>query len=155
MRTPDSFPGDLREDVIALYDQYGIMPENPGEMVYSDGYFYAQDAYGVFNVRSGQAAGYLDEEAHERLDTLVHEIDETSYDEATYSGSDISAYTVWTSATKTRKVREELYTYDVGHRVSQVVTRQYDADGNVKMTMTEVYTYTGVSKLASVTRTKN
>jgi hypothetical protein len=38
--------------------------------------------------------------------------------------------------------------------VSQSVTIQYDGTGAVKMTMTEVYTYSG-NKVTSVTRTKS
>jgi len=52
-RTPDDFPGARYEDSIHLYDQYGDMP-NEGEMLYSDGYFYAKDSYGTFNLRSGE-----------------------------------------------------------------------------------------------------
>lgn len=53
-RTPDSFPG-VREDegLILSDDGYGI-PQAEGGLRYSDGYFYAKDSYGVFNLRSGE-----------------------------------------------------------------------------------------------------
>jgi len=51
-RTPDEFPGPLLEDLVCLYDQYGAMPDCYGGIVYSDGYFYARDAYGNFNIRA-------------------------------------------------------------------------------------------------------
>lgn len=98
------------------------------------------------------AGGGITEAEHEALDTLVHEIDETSFDEVTYSGNKAMSYIVWTSAAKTLKIREEQYTYS-GNKVSQVVTTQYDGVGAVEMTMAETYTYSG-SKVTSVTRTK-
>ena len=50
-RTPDSFPG-IREDegIRFLDDDYGL-PGTEREIRYSDGYFYAMDDYGVFNLR--------------------------------------------------------------------------------------------------------
>lgn len=56
-KTPDRFPGPLEEDRIEFYDQYGTMPDGDGHMMYSDGYFYARDMFGVFNLRSGQGGG--------------------------------------------------------------------------------------------------
>lgn len=103
---------------------------------------------------AASAGGGITEGQHEALDTLVHDIDETSYDEVTYLfGGRVSKYTVWTSAAKTMKIREETYSYVFG-RVSQVVVVQYDGTGAVKMTMTEVYAYSG-SRVISVTRTKS
>lgn len=98
--------------------------------------------------------GGISEAEHEKLDTLVHDIDESSYDEVTYgSGNRVSTYIVWETAAKLKKIREEQYTYS-GNNVSQSVTIQYDGTGAVKMTMTEVYTYSG-NKVTSVTRTQS
>jgi len=98
--------------------------------------------------------GGITEAQHELLDTLVHEIDESSYDEVTYgSGNLVSTYIVWETAAKMKKIREEQYTY-AGSKVSQSVTIQYDGTGAVKMTVTETYTYSG-SRVTSVTRTKS
>lgn len=51
-RTPDSFPG-VREDegLILLDEGYGV-PQSKGGFRYSDGYLYAKDEYGVFNIRT-------------------------------------------------------------------------------------------------------
>jgi len=50
-RTPDEFAGINQADGIKfLEDGYGL-PGSIREMRYSDGYFYAKDAYGVFNLR--------------------------------------------------------------------------------------------------------
>jgi hypothetical protein len=150
-RTLDEFPGTRLDEGICLYDQYGYLPECYGGIVYSDGYFYAKDSYGTFNLRSG---GGIDEAEHELLDTLVHDIDETSYDDVIYgTGNHVASYIVWASAAKLLKIREEQYSYS-GSKVSQVVITQYDGVGAVKMTMTETYAYSG-SKVTSITRTKS
>lgn len=154
-RTPNEFFGPEYEDAICFADQYGVVPVIPdcygGTIYFSDGYFQLKDQLGTFNPRSGGSG--ITEEQHEALDTLVHEIDETSYEEYTYTGSDITNVTVWTSVAKTMKIREEQYTYS-SHRVTQVVTIQYDVSGGTKMTMTEQYTYGSGNKISSVTRTK-
>jgi len=150
--TPNNMGGPFVETEYAqFYDSYGAIPTETGTLAYHDGYFYMRDAYGVFNPRQGGTG--LSEGEHENLDTLVHEIDETSYDEITYVGGMVSSYIVWTSAAKELKVREETYTY-VSGKVSQVVTKQYDDLGVVKMTMTENYTYSG-SRVLTVTRVKS
>ena len=51
-RTPDSFPGLRNDEGIRLYDDGYGQPGNEREIRYSDGYFYAMDAYGVFNLRA-------------------------------------------------------------------------------------------------------
>jgi len=152
-RTPDNIGGPLIEtEYVQFYDEYNYIPTEPGTLVYHDGYFYARDAYGAFNLRKSGVG--LSEEEHETLDTLVHDIDETSYEEYTYSGPDITNVTIWTSVAKVKKIREEQYTYGVGHRVLQVVTTQYDSAGNTKMTMTENYTYTVNNRASTVARVK-
>ena len=50
--------------------------------------------------------------------------------------------TVWTSAGKTKKIREEQYTYS-GNLVSEEVVIQYDSDGNEYERVTVTYAYTG------------
>jgi len=98
------------------------------------------------------SAGGITEAVHEALDTIVHEIDETSYDEVTYTGSNPTNVTTWATVAKLKKIREEQYTYASG-KVTQCVTIQYDSTGAEKMRTTEVYTYTG-SKITSIARTK-
>jgi hypothetical protein len=51
-RTPDEFPGiNQAEGILFIEDGYGL-PGTKREVRYSDGYFYALDEYGVFNVRT-------------------------------------------------------------------------------------------------------
>ena len=102
------------------------------------------------------SGGGLTESDHEALNTLTHEIDRTSYEEYIYGGSgvDVVAAITWTDSSKVKKIREEQYTYGTGHRVTQVVTIQYDAAGVEKMRMTEDYTYLLNSRVAHVQKTK-
>jgi len=120
-----------------------------------DGYEFAcfSTAPSAAEWRKPSGGSGLSESEHEALDTLVHEIDETSYDEVAYIGSNVTSYIVWETAAKLKKIREETYTY-VSGRVSTAVTKQYDAAGILKMTMTEHYTYVS-GKVATITRTKS
>lgn len=137
-------------DEILWLDQT-VDPSELGMTKMVNGEFKYCDKDGTFNLRSG---GGISESQHEALDTLVHEIDESSYDEVIYgSGNLVSTYIVWETAAKLKKIREEQYTY-AGSKVSQSVTIQYDGTGAVKMTVTETYTYSG-SRVTSVTRTKS
>lgn len=145
-RTPDPI-GDSLE-----LPDLGQDPVLVGEISLNAGTIKAKDSIGVFNLRSGGSG--ITEGQHEGLDTLVHEIDETSFDEVIYTGNDITNYIVWTSPAKVLKIREELYTYNTSHRVTQLITIQYDASGVEKMRTTEVYTYTIANRVASITRTK-
>jgi hypothetical protein len=151
-QTPDRHPGPLEEDEeIQLREPADNSPPSvAGAFRYVGGDFAFRDQYGTFNPRTGGSG--ITEGQHEALDTLVHDIDETSYEEYAYSGSKVTNLTVWATAAKLLKIREEQYTY-AGSKVSQVVTIQYDGTGAVKMTMTENYTYSG-GKVTSVTRTK-
>ena len=140
----------IEDDEIILKETSGD-PTEIGWIRHVGGAFRMKDSTWVFDPRSG--GGGITESQHEVLDTLVHDIDETSYDEVIYSGNRISQYITWTSAAKLLKIREEQYTYGSGGKISQVVTTQYDGAGVVKMTMTETYTYSG-NKVSSITRTK-
>lgn len=149
-QTPDRFPG-RREDECLLLDSGSIHPTETGEIRYVQnlGFRFLEEG-----VEKGLTGSGLSEADHEALSTLVHEIDATSFDEVLYSGSNNPAsYIVWTDSSKTQKIREELYTYS-SSRVTQVVTKQYDLTGSLKMTMTENYTYSG-NKVSTVTRTKS
>lgn len=150
-RTPDRRPGEADEEG-TIYENLapGNDPVTSGEVRFVNGAFRLKDSIGVFNPRS--AGSGITEAQHEALDTLTHEIDETSFDEVTYVGSNPSTYIVWTDNTKVTKIREDQYTY-TGSRVTQVVTIQYDALGVENMRTTEVYTYIG-GKISTIDRTK-
>lgn len=103
------------------------------------------------------STGGITENEHEDLDTLVHNISETSFEEGTYTGpfNRLSNVTIYTDATKTTKVREVNFTY-TGSRVTTVQTIQYDSSGNVKDTLTETIAYTGpfTNRIDTITRVK-
>lgn len=88
-------------------------------------------------------AGGLTETTHEALDTLTHDINETSFEEYLYTGTRIDAVTVWQTDSKLKKVREQALTYVAG-KVSSVVSKQYAVDGStIVQTLTETYSYVG------------
>ena len=108
--------------------------------------------------------GGIDEAAHEALDTLVHDIAETSWDELvrTFPPPNIETpvgriqkVIVWSSPAKTLKIRETDITRSANHPylIKQVDTIQYDALGVEKYRIQEVMNRTGF-RLDSVTRTR-
>jgi hypothetical protein len=74
------------------------------------------------------AGSGISEAQHEALDTLVHDVAETSYVEVTRASGQVSNVTVWETAAKLKKVREAAVTRASG-QVSVVVETQYDAAG--------------------------
>ena len=147
-QTPDRFPGE-REDEGLLLEPSGIVPTVNGELRYVAGVGFRFFEEGVEKGLSGSG---ITEPQHEALDTLVHELDETAYEEVIYSGSNPSSWIVWTDNTKVLKIREEQYTYSAS-RVSQVVAIQYNSSGSEVMRTTEVYSYVS-GRVSSIQRTK-
>lgn len=134
--------GTARDDTVRLL-------RSTGKMTFKD----QENTVPVTLTDLVAGAGGISEATHETLDTLTHEIDESSFEEYTYASGRVTNVTVWKTAAKLLKVREEQYTYTAG-RVTQAVTIQYDGTGTVKMTMTEDYAYTA-GQITSVTRTKS
>lgn len=88
--------------------------------------------------------------AHEATDSLVHGLAETCYVELTRDGNDaFQTETVWTDSGKTIKVREQSITRDGNGKVSVIVSKQYDAAGDLVQTLTETITRDGNGKYAS------
>lgn len=92
--------------------------------------------------KPGSGGGGLTPSSHRALDQLVHEVAESSYTDIVYTGSKVTAVVTWTDSGMTKKIREELYTY-TGVKVTTIVTKQYDSDGNLAETYTETVTYSG------------
>lgn len=143
-RTPNREHGELETEGIAL-DSVGTDPPADGGIRFNGSDFRMKDLLGVFNPRSG---GGISEAQHEVLDTLVHELAETSYLEATRSGGQISAVTVWTNILKTTKIREALITRG-GGQVTVVIEKQYNGAGTLVQTLTHTITRSG-GQVASV-----
>lgn len=149
--TPERHPGPMIEDdEVILKDNAAGDPTEEGSIRKVAGSFRMRDKDGVFDPRSG---GGISEAQHEALDTLVHEVDETSFEEYIYDGSKVTDVVVWETSAKLKRIRDEHYSY-TGSRVDSVVTRQYDAAGAVKMTVTETYNYSG-SRVTSIDRVKS
>lgn len=112
--------------------------------------FQMRDAIGVFDPRERG----ITEPEHLALDTLVHEIDENSYDEVIRNANGrVVSITVWTDPSKTLKIRETQVTRGFRERVTTVVTIQYDGLGAVKETLTETYVR-ACGKVVSITRVR-
>lgn len=96
--------------------------------------------------------GGISETEHRSLDQLVHTIAETSYEEISYTGNKVDSLVIWTSAAKTMKIREELFTY-TGNKVTTIVTKQYDGSGVLVVgeTLTETVVYSG-NKVINTTK---
>lgn len=132
--TPDRHPGPALEEELQLEPQ-GTDPDVAGALRYVGGAFRLKDASGVFNPRTGGSG--ISEAQHLALDTLVHELDETSYLEVTRSGGQVTDVIVWTNSGKTLKVREMNVTRS-GGLIATVVEKQYNGAG----TLVETLTYT-------------
>jgi len=96
-------------------------------------------------------AGGYNSVTHRNEDQLVHDIAETSFEEFTYAGNKVTSIIVWTTAGKTQKIRETLFTY-TGSKVATTTTKQYDGAGTliVGETLTETFAYSG-NQVADVT----
>ena len=159
-RTPDSFPGTRIEESLIL-EATSSLPEVEGEMRYisGTGEFQFKDSLGVFNPRtSGSVSGSgISEAQHETLDTLVHSVEENSYEEVIYFGTParISNVITWTDVGKSTKIREQTYTYS-GIRVFEIIESQFDALGDILYAVTESISYMGqTNRITSVSRTRN
>lgn len=102
-------------------------------------------------VRTGDGTGSNDavsRGAHEVLDSLVHDLAETSYEEVTRTSGLVTSVIVWTDSGKTQKVRELTITRS-GGRVSVFVRKQYDGTGGLVQTVTSTITRSG-GRVASI-----
>jgi hypothetical protein len=98
---------------------------------------------------AASAGGGITEGQHEVLDTLVHWLAETNYQEIVRSGGRVSNAINWTDSGKTTKVRELVLTRTPGPQVSQVDLIQYDASGVEKQRLTGVISRTS-GKVSSI-----
>lgn len=85
----------------------GEDPSTVGGMRLNSGALKFKDSAGVYNPR-------FSNEDHEVVDSLVHDLAETSYVEITYGEDGPSAVTVWQTDAKTNKVREAIISYSGG-----------------------------------------
>jgi len=76
------------------------------------------------------------------MESLSANIAEDSYYEITRSGNLVSNETWWTTPAKTQKIREIIYTRS-GSLVTQIESRQYDANGVLVSTFTQNLTRAG------------
>jgi len=121
---------------------------------------------GIENTLSAMLSGGsgLTEGAHETLDTLTHEIVETSFAELEYQDPEKKKrpirFTTWTTPAMTKKIREILIVYGsegLKKKPIQVDTIQFDGVGVEKVRLVELLTYSTTkpkNKLLTVDRTR-
>lgn len=148
--TPDRSPQPLEEDQeIRMGPGVTTQPSVDGGVVFrSDlGVFQFREAGGTIQTFGGSG---ITAPQHEALDTLVHNLSETSYEEITRDGSGrMQDFTAWTDNTKVTKVREVSVTRDGGGRVATVVARQYNGTGTLVQTLTKTMTRDGSGRFQS------
>jgi hypothetical protein len=149
--TPDRFPGPLSEEEIQL-EELDTDPTLVGAIRNVLGEIKAKDDLGVFNIRSGGAAG-----AHESLRQLIHLADGVggpfegftsgAYREITPTATPYPTAVIWwESSSKLKKIVEKTITWGTSPKVpTQVKWKAYDTDGStVLVTVTDTITHSGV-----------
>lgn len=101
---------------------------------------------------SGQAPTGMTESEHEALYTLAHDSVQDGYEEFAYTGPRVTNATLWTSQSKTTKIRETQLVY-TGWRVTQMIEIQYDQVGVESYRLTTDITYSG-NRIATATVTR-
>lgn len=160
-RTPDQFPGERNEESI-LFESGSLLPENPGEVLYATGTISGSGFF--FNEEgrvSGPAASFIKSGSHATLRQLIHLADGGGPFEGFASGAvedqgpkNFPTASIWyTDATRTKKIVEQLVTYNNNHTPATEQWKAYDVDGvTVLATVTDAITYDGVFE-TSRTRT--
>ena len=153
-KTPDSFPGPLREDEIRMYDQYGSNPPAEGCIIYSNGYFRFYDGYGIYNPRE------MTEVQHSTLRQLIHFIDEGpansfasgAYKEVLPVGHPFPTQVIWwESDSKSKKIVEKNITRNPNKTPSVIEWKMYDTDGStIVETVTDTITYSAIFEVSRI-----
>lgn len=145
-KTPDRRPGPLEEDEEIRLATNGAGPTLAGAFNFDGTAFVMRDSTGNFNPRTGGSG--ITAAQHEVIDSLVHELAETSYIELTRSAGQVTDVITWETAAKLKKVREANITRASG-QVSVVVEKQYDGAGSLAQTLTYTITRSG-GQVASI-----
>ena len=123
---------DLINDELEFVDA-GQDPATVGGVRHNTGRLKGKDNAGVFDLRFSHPD-------HEAVDSLVHELAETSDTEIVYGDDGPTSITTYTDGGHTTKIRETTITYTAGD-VTTVVEKQYNAAGSIVQTLTHTYSY--------------
>lgn len=119
---------DERTEDLFLVDMSSSgSPTEEGQVRYVGGDLLAYLSGSVKSLTTGSG---LSPATHELLDTLVHNIAESNYQEIVRTGGQVSDLIWWTDSGKTTKIREINLTRS-GGLVSQIVMKQYDGTGTI------------------------
>jgi len=92
---------------------------------------------------SGLTAGQ-----HDNLDTLVHDLAETSFKEALYSGNNMTSFKGSATSSKILKIRQSTFTY-AANKLDTATKIQYNGAGAAVQTLVSTFTYSG-NQLSSI-----
>lgn len=150
-RIPD-FVADTKAELdaaIAIYVGNEVLTLDDGKIYYvSSGSEDAPTTPELIDIKYDNAGllegEVVDEESHNDLDQLVHDVAETAHEEINYSGNQLDSIIIWTDSGKTIKIREWLFTY-MNNRINTEIIKQYDVLGVLitGQTLTGTYTYVG------------
>jgi hypothetical protein len=117
-----------------------------------DGYVLTSNALGEasWQPSASMIGSGISETQHENLDTLVHNLAETYFEEIITVGGKVTAVIDWTSPAKILKIREFQYSYN-GTKISQEIAIQYDGSGTEVQRLTTDFNYVGSSIVSSTT----
>lgn len=150
--TPDRNPGQGLEDDGLVLEPGTVAPSTNGEIRYFSGTGFQFFEEGVTKSLTGTGISEL---THEALDTLDHELAETSYGEITRDGGGkLQDWVVWTNSGKTTKVRELNLTRSSG-RLATFTWKQYNGAGTLVQTLTGTITRDGSNRVASISYVKS
>lgn len=149
--------GDLRSDVDThIIDvnnphatDFGVLdPDTLANLnaAISDDNVIGESEYLEFSASVIASASGVTVSEHENLDTLVHNLAETSYNQYIYSGKNLVTKSVWTSVAMTDRVRESRFSYGgAGNKfLTSSIEEQYDVDGStVVQTLNKIFFYSG------------
>jgi hypothetical protein len=124
-QTPDRHPGAfIEDDEIILKENPTGDPAEVGGVRQVGGAFRMRDNKGVFNPRG------ITEADHEALNTLVHWVGETNWQEIVRSGGKVTNVIHWETSDRLKKIRECVIARS-GGKVSQLDAVQYDEAAGV------------------------
>lgn len=149
-RTPDAKAGERYEEGIVFDNRSpGEEPTVEGGFRFVDGDFFARDATGLFNLRSGSG---LTESQHRALRQLIHFIDDGpaegfvsgAYKETLPAANPFPTSMIWwESSGKAKKIVERLIMW-TGPLPTTDQWKIYDTDGStVLWVVTDTISYTG------------
>ena len=135
LRSIDRTPGPSDEEE-TIYETNASPTGGLGSVSQDGTSFVMVDSVGAFNPRTGGSG--VTEPQHDAYDKLLHNIQESAFDEVVRAGQ-VTDVITWTDSGKTTKIRETSLTRAAG-QVSSIVEKQYNGAGTLVQTRTGTVT---------------